>query len=106
MHLICFESGNREYCLQHAYALGAMADKLVEGARVLDVGSGSGYLTVCMAILVGATGKAVGIDHIPALVDLSKKNARKSYSKLLDSGQLEFVGGCWTISVRAVTNFS
>lgn len=36
----------------HAYALEALSDKLVEGAKVLDVGSGSGYLTACMAVMV------------------------------------------------------
>ena len=29
-----------------------MEKKLVEGARALDVGVGSGYLTACMAIMV------------------------------------------------------
>ena len=29
--------------------------------RALDVGSGSGYLSACMAIMVGASGKVVGI---------------------------------------------
>lgn len=36
----------------HAYALEVLSDKLIEGARVLDVGSGSGYLTACMAAMV------------------------------------------------------
>jgi protein-L-isoaspartate(D-aspartate) O-methyltransferase len=29
--------------------------------RALDVGSGSGYLTACMALMVGSRGKVVGI---------------------------------------------
>lgn len=38
--------------LQHAHALELLKDQLVPGARALDVGSGSGYLTVCMALMV------------------------------------------------------
>ena len=45
--------------------------------RALDVGSGSGYLTACMALMVGETGVAVGIDHIPDLVELSRANLQK-----------------------------
>lgn len=44
----------------HAYALEALSDKLKPGARVLDVGSGTGYLTAAFAIMVGPNGKAVG----------------------------------------------
>jgi protein-L-isoaspartate O-methyltransferase len=39
--------------LQHAHALELLSAHLYEGASALDVGSGSGYLTVCMALLVG-----------------------------------------------------
>lgn len=62
-----------------------MKDQLVEGERALDIGSGSGYLTACMATMVGNSGKAVGIDHIPELVENSKKNVRKGNPELLDS---------------------
>ncbi|CAH8568703.1 unnamed protein product [Schistosoma mattheei] len=40
----------------HAYALEALRDHLKPGAHALDVGSGSGYLTACMALMVGPTG--------------------------------------------------
>ena len=39
-------------CHQHAYALELLQDHLKEGMRALDVGSGSGYLAVCMAEMV------------------------------------------------------
>lgn len=43
--------------LQHANALQRLADHLFEGAKALDVGSGSGYLTVAMAIMVSERGR-------------------------------------------------
>lgn len=38
--------------LQHAYALEILSDHLKAGNRALDVGSGSGYVTACMAVMV------------------------------------------------------
>ena len=38
--------------VQHAHALELLSDMMHDGAHVLDVGSGSGYLTACMAMLV------------------------------------------------------
>lgn len=36
----------------HAAALESLKDHLKEGAKALDVGSGTGYLTACFAIMV------------------------------------------------------
>ena len=62
----------------HAMALEQLFDHLQPGCRVLDVGSGSGFLTVAMAEMVGPTGKAVGIDHIDELVQWSHDNVRRA----------------------------
>ncbi len=56
---------------------------------MLDVGSGSGYLTACMAYLVRPGGKAIGVDHIQELVDKSIVNIKKSHQSLFDEGVLE-----------------
>lgn len=77
----------------HASSLQLLKDQLKEGARVLDVGSGSGYLTVCMATMVGETGKVVGIEHIEELAELAKKNTRKNHANLLDNGRILYVVG-------------
>ncbi|CAD5118774.1 DgyrCDS7452 [Dimorphilus gyrociliatus] len=79
----------------HAHALELLSEHLQEGKRALDVGSGSGYLTACMAKLVGSTGKAVGIEHIDELVSLSKQNLNRSpeTQEMLDNGQAVFVVG-------------
>jgi protein-L-isoaspartate(D-aspartate) O-methyltransferase len=77
----------------HAHALEMLRDKLISGARVLDVGSGSGYLTACMARLIQPDGKIIGIEHIPELVQLSIKNISKNGRSLFDDGILEIVLG-------------
>ena len=40
------------FVCQHAHALQILSDHLREGSSALDVGSGSGYLTSCMAVMV------------------------------------------------------
>lgn len=79
------------FYLQHAHALELLKDHLVKGEKALDVGSGSGYLTVCMALMVGEEGRAVGIDHIPELIEMSTENVKKDKPELLDSGRVKFV---------------
>lgn len=60
---------------------------------MLDVGSGSGYLTACMAYLVRPGGKTIGVDHIQELVDKSITNIKKNHRALFDEGSLEIHKG-------------
>lgn len=69
----------------HAHALELLSGHLKDGSRVLDVGSGSGYLTACFAHMVGETGMAVGIDHIPELVNMSIANLKKDQPELFNT---------------------
>ncbi|KAK3503270.1 protein-L-isoaspartate O-methyltransferase-domain-containing protein [Neurospora crassa] len=61
--------------------------------RVLDIGSGSGYLTHVLAELVGSEGgTVVGLEHIPALRDLGARNMAKSAEgrDFLETGRVRF----------------
>lgn len=64
-------------------------------ARILDIGSGSGYLTAVLASLLGPQGRVIGIDHIQGLVDLANKNMAKSEQgrQWLEGGKVKFVKG-------------
>ncbi|KAG9294128.1 hypothetical protein G9A89_021487 [Geosiphon pyriformis] len=77
----------------HAYALEYLEKYLLPGAKVLDVGSGSGYLTACLAHMVGPTGKAIGVDHIPQLVKHAEKNVKKDHPEFLESNRIIFIEG-------------
>ncbi|KAJ7216503.1 protein-L-isoaspartate O-methyltransferase [Mycena pura] len=76
----------------HAYAADHLLPFLRPGARVLDIGSGSGYLCAVLHHLVtsytsalptdqsataAVSGHVVGIEHIPELVDWSLQNLKK-----------------------------
>ncbi|GAB7352093.1 hypothetical protein MBLNU459_g2593t1 [Dothideomycetes sp. NU459] len=77
----------------HASACESLLPFLSPGARVLDVGSGSGYLTHVLAELVKPGGTVVGVEHIQALVDLGKGNTEKSKEgkELLQGGGIVYV---------------
>lgn len=82
----------------HAFALEYLRDHLYPGTRVLDVGSGSGYLTACFLRYIQEKGenpntKVVGIEHQPELVEQSVKNLNTDDPKMLDSGKLIIVEG-------------
>jgi len=81
----------------HAYAAQYLLPYLQPGAKVLDVGSGSGYLTAVFHHLVsseGKTGKVVGIEHIPELVEFSVENLKKDrLGKALEGEEIEMVIG-------------
>ncbi|KAF1923556.1 protein-L-isoaspartate O-methyltransferase, partial [Didymella exigua CBS 183.55] len=79
----------------HAAACESLLPLLYPGARVLDIGSGSGYLTAVLAQLVGAGGRVVGIDHVQPLVDMARANMAQSEAgrEMLESGRVNFVLG-------------
>ncbi|XP_028553354.1 protein-L-isoaspartate O-methyltransferase-like [Dendrobium catenatum] len=73
----------------HATCLELLKDHLKPGMRALDVGSGSGCLTACFAMMVGPDGHAAGVEHIPELVAVSIENINRSAAApLLDGGSL------------------
>ena len=50
---------------------------LKEGERVLDLGSGGGFDCFLAAKKVGKSGKVIGVDMTPEMLDKARKNARK-----------------------------
>jgi protein-L-isoaspartate(D-aspartate) O-methyltransferase len=79
----------------HASACESLLSFLKPGSRVLDIGSGSGYLTAVLAELVCPEGEVIGLEHIPALRDLGFNNMSKSSrgEELINGGKVSFVVG-------------
>lgn len=82
----------------HAAAAEALLPALAAAAaaprRVLDVGAGSGYLSALLAELAGPDAAVVAVDHLPALVDLARRNVARDPRRaqaLLAAGRLRFV---------------
>lgn len=76
---------------------------------MLDVGSGSGYLSAVLHYLVssdGKPGKVVGIDHIPELVQLSIQNLHNDgLGKALEDKQIEMITGDGRQGELSITSF-
>ena len=77
----------------HAYCLELLKDHLKEGGRALDVGFGSGYLTVAMSKMMNDKGIAVGIEHIQELCEFANKNISRSHKKLIDEKRVVLIQG-------------
>jgi protein-L-isoaspartate(D-aspartate) O-methyltransferase len=84
----------------HASAAECLLPFLSPGSRVLDVGSGSGYLTAVFAELASPPGapeggRVVGMEHIPELKELGEKNFAKGDRgrQMLEEGKVAFVVG-------------
>ena len=86
----------------HAYCLEWLKDSLQPGSKVLDVGSGSGYLVAAFYEMVRQGESAppstlqtqvVGIEHIDQLMEKSIENLKKNYATELNTGQMKVVCG-------------
>ena len=75
----------------HALALEYLSDYCNKGAKILDVGSGSGFLTVALSKMTKDTGTVVGIDHIFELYDFGRQNIKKHHSELIKNGKIILV---------------
>ncbi|KAI5745109.1 hypothetical protein M8J76_008277 [Diaphorina citri] len=64
---------------------------LNENSKVLEIGSGSGYLTNMISELMNSTGQVIGIEHVPQLVNSSIQNILHSNARLLTDGHIKFV---------------
>jgi protein-L-isoaspartate(D-aspartate) O-methyltransferase len=82
----------------HSYALELLQEQLSPDARVLDVGAGSGFLTVCFSRFLQAQspsskGFVVGIEHHPKLVEFAIGNINSDDPKLLSDERLKIIQG-------------
>ena len=72
----------------HGHALEALKDYCKPNSRVLDIGFGSGYLTVALSKLMDDQGLVVGIEHIPQLCEFGINNIKKKEKKLIDDKKI------------------
>ncbi len=56
------------------YGCGLVAPLALEGARILDLGSGSGRDVYALAQLVGSKGEVIGVDMTPEQIGVAKKH--------------------------------
>jgi len=81
--------------------------------RVLDVGSGSGYLVACFAEMmmqqqnVSSSSKVVGIEHIESLVDQSIENLKQDdKEEMVQSGLITITKGDGRLGYEAFAPYA
>eukprot|EP00939_MAST-03C_sp_MAST-3C-sp1_P003379 g3379.t1 len=75
----------------HAIAAIALEDRIVSGASVLDLGTGSGYLAALFAALAASgdqNSRVVGIDRVHTLVDDARNCVQKWHRNLSDAASV------------------
>lgn len=60
--------------LQRYYGCGLVCPPLLEGCRILDLGSGSGRDVYALAQLVGPNGSVVGVDMTPEQLAVAREH--------------------------------
>jgi len=55
--------------------------KIHDGDQILDIGCGAGVDTIIAAMMTGFTGKAVGIDLVPSMLERARSNLAKTSLK-------------------------
>lgn len=80
--------------VSHYYGCGLVAPPLLEGATILDLGSGSGRDCYLLAWLAGETGRVVGVDMTPAQLAIARRHQdyhRRQFG--FDEDNVEFLEG-------------
>ena len=88
-HVVISAPHMHAYALEYLYpALKNFLNLNPKNFRLLDIGSGSGYLTVCLSKLIKDQGTVIGIEHIPELYQKGENNIKKHHKNLLDEKKI------------------
>ena len=88
-HVVISAPHMHAYALEYLYpALKNFLNFNPKNFRLLDIGSGSAYLTVCLSKLIKDQGTVIGIEHIPELYQKGENNIKKHHKNLLDEKKI------------------
>ena len=73
------------------YTLDALKSRLKTSRNILDIGTGSGYITAAMAVMAPTDAKVYAVDHIAEINDFAKHNIELACPNMSKKGQFTFV---------------
>jgi len=59
----------------------------------IDIGCGSGYMTLCISKLLGPFSVTYGVDHIEGIVEYAKNNINKNHKEYITNGRVKIILG-------------
>lgn len=59
--------------------------------KALDIGSGSGYMSLALSKMLGPNSTVYAIDHIEEIINFGKENIYKNHKNYLDNNRIVFV---------------
>mgnify|MGYP003571314222 CR=1 FL=1 len=77
----------------HALALEWLSNFCVPYSYILDVGSGSGFLTLALSKMANDLATVVGVEHISDLYNFGMENVKKNNSHLINNQKIIFING-------------
>ena len=75
----------------HAETLKHLYSHIVKAKTILDIGSGSGFITAAMAQSSPEKAVVYGVDHIQAINDFAISNVKKVCPHLIRKNKIIFV---------------
>jgi len=59
--------------------------------KAIDIGSGSGFMTIALSKLLGPYSTTYALDHIQDILDFTKSNIKKSHSNYIENKRINFI---------------
>ena len=75
----------------HYSTLKYLGDRLATARNMLDIGTGSGFVSACMAELSPPESKVYAVDHIAAINEFAKFNISKICPHFIKRNKIVFV---------------
>lgn len=75
----------------HYSTLKYLGDRLVTAKNMLDIGTGSGFVSACMAELSSVDSKVFAVDHIAAINEFARFNISKICPHFIKREKIVFV---------------
>lgn len=75
----------------HAETLKHLYNHIIKAKTILDIGSGSGFITAAMAHSAPADAVVYGVDHIQSINDFALSNVKKCCPHLIKKNKIIFV---------------
>ena len=69
----------------------SLSNNNIKQLQAIDIGSGSGFMTIAISKLLGPNSITIALDHIQDILNFSKANIKKSHNQYIENGRIKFL---------------